>query len=287
MLIIRSPRALSVWSRSLHREGITIGMVPTMGALHAGHRSLIRTARLASDATVVTLFVNPAQFGPGGDYRRYPRRFAADRALCEEEGVDVVFAPDARGMYPPGFQTTVSVERLTRRWEGALRPGHFSGVTTVVAKLLNAGRPDLVFFGQKDYQQAVVIRQMVEDLNLATRVKVCPTIRERNGLALSSRNEYLTPVRRKAAPALYAALRAGRSAIRQGIRSAARINQIMRARLAREPLARVDYLAACDARTLEPLTRIRHEAVLLGAIRLGRIRLIDNIVVKMPKAARR
>jgi pantoate--beta-alanine ligase len=279
MLIIRSPRALSIWSQDLHRKGVTIGMVPTMGALHEGHRALIRTARLASDATVVTLFVNPAQFGPGEDFRRYPRRIAVDRALCEQEGVDVLFAPGPRSMYPPDFQTTVSVGRLARRWEGAVRPGHFSGVTTVVAKLLSAGRPDLVFFGQKDFQQAAVINKMVEDLNLGARVKVCPTIRERDGLALSTRNEYLTPAQRRAAPALYAALQAGRSAIRQGTRSAARVNRIMRAHLAREPLARVDYLVACDIRTLEPLTRIHREAVLLGAIRLGRVRLIDNVLV--------
>ena len=283
MQIVRSPRALSQWSKRLRREGVTIGMVPTMGALHAGHRALIRTARLACDAVVVTLFVNPTQFGPKEDFLRYPRRFPSDAALCEQEGVDVVYAPTLRAMYPPESQTTVNVERLSRRWEGAVRPEHFRGVATVVAKLLCAGQPDIAFFGQKDFQQVMVVKQMIEDLNLATRVQVCPTVREPDGLALSSRNTYLGRAERRAAPILHAALEAGRHAVRSGVRSGARLNRIMRARMADEPLARIDYLAVCDPRTLEPLDRIGTQAVLLGAIRIGGVRLIDNVIVNVPK----
>lgn len=282
MRIIRSPQVLSQWHHALRREGICVGMVPTMGALHAGHRALIRTARLACDAVVVSIFVNPRQFGPREDFTRYPRRLQADAALCEAEGVDVIFAPGVQAMYPPDFQTTVAVERLSRYWEGAIRPGHFNGVATVVAKLLCAGQPDIAYFGQKDFQQALVVKKMVEDLNLPTRVQLCTTIREKDGLALSSRNEYLSPASRRAAPVLYAALQAGRLAIRAGDRSGARVTRIMRKVVAREPLVKLDYLSVCDATSLEPLERIGGQVVLLGAIRLGRVRLIDNVIVKVP-----
>jgi len=286
MRMIRSPRVLSDWSRGLHREGVCIGMVPTMGALHAGHRSLIRTARLACDAVVVSIFVNPSQFGPREDFARYPRRLHADATLCEEEGVDVVFAPTVRAMYPVGFQTAVTVDHLARRWEGAVRPGHFRGVATVVAKLLSVARPDIAFFGQKDFQQVLVVKQMVNDLNLATRVQMCATVRERDGLAMSSRNVYLGTAERRAALALFAALEAGRHAIEAGARSGARINKIMRVRTAKHPLVRVDYLAACDPRSLEPLKRVGSQAVLLGAVRVGAVRLIDNVIVRAPKRRR-
>lgn len=287
MRVINSPRALSHWSKTLRSEGVRVGMVPTMGALHAGHRALIRTARLACDAVVVSLFVNPTQFGPREGFLRYPRRLRADTALCEQEGVDVVYAPTQRAMYPTGYQTIVTVEHLSRRWEGAVRPGHFSGVATVVAKLLCAGQPDIAFFGQKDYQQALVVKQMVEDLNFATRVQMCATVRERDGLALSSRNAYLGHAERRAAPILYAALEAGRLAIRAGTRSVARVNRIMRDRVADEPLARIDYLAVCNPRNLEPLKRIVTQAVLIGAIRLGGVRLIDNVMVRVPTVRKR
>ena len=254
-------------------------MVPTMGALHDGHRALIRSARLACDAVVVSVFVNPRQFGPKEDFSRYPRRLTADAAICREEGADLVFAPSLAEMYRAGSQTTVSVREVTRRWEGAARPHHFEGVATVVAKLLSAARPDIAFFGQKDYQQAMVIHRLVEDLDLAVDVRVCPTVREPDGLALSSRNEYLTPAQRRAAPILYKALQAGRAALRQGARSGAMIQRRMRAVVAGEPLARIEYLAVCDPQTLEPLARVRNRAVLLGAIRLGRVRLIDNVLV--------
>jgi len=267
------------WSAAHHREGVTIGLVPTMGALHAGHRALIKTARLFCDAVVVSLFVNPAQFGPKEDYSRYPRKPKADAALCKKEGVDVLFAPPVGEIYPDGFQTTVSVPTLAHRWEGEQRPGHFEGMATVVTKLLTLVRPTAAFFGQKDFQQAALIKRLVEDLNLGARVIVYPTVREADGLALSSRNVFLTPEQRRAAPALFQALKAGRAAIRTGGRSGAKIQQVMRKTLVAEPMARLDYLAVCNPDSLEPLRQVRDRAVLLGAIRIGRIRLIDNLLV--------
>jgi pantoate--beta-alanine ligase len=286
MRVIRSPQALTSWSRALHREGVAIGLVPTMGALHAGHRALIREARLSCDAVVVSLFVNPAQFGAGEDFSRYPRRPAADAELCRREGVDVLFSPTVAAMYPPGFQTAVTVADLSGRWEGAARPGHFVGVATVVTKLLSLVRPATVFFGRKDFQQAAVIRRMVEDLNLGTTVRMCETVREPDGLALSSRNEYLTPAQRRAAPVLYAALHAGRVAIRRGARRPADVRRAMRACIAAEPQVQLDYLAVCDPETLEPLRDLRRGAVLLGAVRLGRVRLIDSLLVARGRARR-
>jgi pantoate--beta-alanine ligase len=280
MQTIRSAKAMATWSAAHLREGVIIGLVPTMGALHAGHRALIRAARLSCDAVVVSLFVNPTQFGPKEDFSRYPRTPKADAVLCAREGVDVLFMPTVGEIYPDGFQTTVSLPKLARRWEGEQRPGHFEGVATVVTKLLTLVRPAAAFFGQKDFQQAALIRRLVEDLNLGARVIVYPTVREADGLALSSRNVYLTPARRRAAPVLFQALRAGRAAVRSGVRSGARIQQVMRRIVASEPMARLDYLAVCDPDTLEPLARIRDRAVLLGAIRIGKIRVIDNLLVK-------
>lgn len=280
MRIIRTVKAMAAWSAALHREGVTIGLVPTMGALHAGHRALIRAARLSCDAVVVSLFVNPTQFGPREDLSRYPRTPAADAALCRKEGVDVLFAPSVNEMYPDGFQTTVAVPRLARRWEGERRPGHFEGVATVVTKLLSLVRPSVAVFGQKDYQQAVLVKRLVADLNLGARVMVCPTVRDPDGLALSSRNVYLTAVQRRAAPVLFRALCAGRAAIRSGVCSGAGILRAMQKVVAAEPMARLDYLAVCDPDTLEPLTRVRRRAVLLGAIHIGRVRLIDSLLVK-------
>jgi pantoate--beta-alanine ligase len=240
---------------------------------------LIRTARIACDAVAVSLFVNPRQFGPSEDFSRYPRRFKEDAALCRREGVDVLFAPSPNMMYPPGFQTSVMVRQLSHRWEGAHRPGHFDGVATVVTKLISLVRPDKTFFGQKDYQQAVMVKQLVADLNLGAQVAIHPTVREPDGLAMSSRNVYLTAAQRRVAPILYRALQAGRDALKAGVRSGARIRRVMANRISAEPSVRIDYLAVCDAATLEPLTRVTGKTVLLGAIRLGRIRLIDNVLV--------
>ncbi len=280
MQTIRTAKAMADWSAAHQREGVTIGLVPTMGALHAGHRALIRAARLSCDAAVVSLFVNPTQFGSTEDFSRYPRKSKADAALCKKEGVDVLFAPPVSEMYPDGFQTTVSVPELARRWEGEQRPGHFDGVATVVTKLLTLVRPTAAFFGQKDFQQAALIRRLVEDLNLGARVIVYPTVREADGLALSSRNVFLTPAQRRAVPVLFQALKAGRAAIRNGSRSGAKIQQVMRKIVENDALAKIDYLAVCNPDTLEPITQVRDRAVLLGAIRIGKIRLIDNLLVK-------
>ena len=280
MRVIRSVSAMAAWSDRLHREGVTIGFVPTMGALHDGHRSLIRKARLACDAVVVSIFVNPSQFGPRDDFSRYPRPFRHDLSLCRAEDADIVFAPTQNGIYPRAFQTGVTVRTVSRLWEGAHRPGHFEGVSTVVTKLLNLVRPRKTFLGQKDYQQAIVVRQLVADLNLGTDVIVCPTVREADGLAMSSRNAYLTGHEREAAPVLFRALKRGEGEILSGVTSAAAIQRAMRAAVAGQRLAKVDYLAVCDPETLAPVNRVRGTVALLGAVRVGSIRLIDNLIVK-------
>jgi pantoate--beta-alanine ligase len=251
-----------------------------MGALHAGHRALIRSARLTCDAVVVSIFVNPAQFGPREDFSRYPRRLRPDLTLCRTEGVDIVFAPDAAAMYPEGFQTVVSVPSIARCWEGVARPTHFQGVATVVTKLLCLTQPDAAFFGQKDYQQATLIKQLVADLNIGCTVYVLPTVREPDGLALSSRNVFLSRVERQAAPVLARSLATGAEAIRNGVRSAKEVIRAMTDVVAQESRARVEYLAVCHPVTLDSLTTVEGECVLLGAVRLGSIRLIDNLLVK-------
>lgn len=283
MRIIRSVSAMSTYSYALHREGVCIGFVPTMGALHEGHRALIRMARLRCDAVIVSLFVNPTQFGPHEDFLRYPRQFKPDAGMCREEDVDVLFAPSREAMYRPGFQTGVAVHGVSQRWEGARRPTHFSGVATVVTKLLNIVRPDTAFFGQKDYQQVVVVRQLAADLNVGTTIVQCPTVREADGLAMSSRNVYLTSAQRRAAPILYEALQAGERAIRKGVTEVTRIRRRMLLKLATEPLVQVEYVSVCDSDSLEPLRRITESVVLLGAIRLGPVRLIDNVLVRKKK----
>ena len=279
---------MAAWSRALRREGVTVGLVPTMGALHAGHQALIRAARLQCDAVVVSIFVNPTQFGPREDFSRYPRRLSRDQALCRTEGVDIVFAPDRTAMYPEGFQTVVSVPGIARCWEGAARPMHFQGVATIVTKLLCLTQPDAAFFGQKDYQQAALIRRMVADLNIGCAIMVLPTVREEDGLALSSRNAYLSPTERKAAPILFQSLTAGAEGIYKGSRVSKDIVRVMTDVIAREPKVRVEYLAVCHPTTLESLTTIRNDCVLLGAVRVGAIRLIDNLpVTAKPVGSRR
>ena len=282
MKIIHSSQAMTAWSERLRREGVTIGFVPTMGALHDGHRALIRAARLQCDALVVSIFVNPTQFGPQEDLIKYPRPIVKDHALCRAEGVDVCFEPTAAAMYPEGFQTIVTVPAIGRRWEGEFRPQHFAGVATVVTKLFGIVRPHHVVFGQKDYQQAAVVRQLIADLNLGVTLDVRATVRERDGLAMSSRNSYLSAEERRIAPIFYAALQAGRQAIADGATDAAWVQEVMRKVIAENPTVQIDYLAICDPTTLEPLAALNRRAVLLGAIRIGSIRLIDNVVVKRP-----
>lgn len=280
MQVLRSIRAITAWRQ---RQGNTpnhIGLVATMGALHEGHTALIQRAHRACGQVVVSIFVNPAQFGTGEDYTRYPRMLSRDLTVCRKAGVGAVFAPHEKDMYPPGFQTSVEVHDLSRRWEGKARPRHFQGVATVVTKLLNAVRPHVTFFGQKDYQQMLLVRRLVKDLNLGVRVVMCPTVREADGLAFSSRNAYLSSTQREAAPLLYAALQAGRHVIRSGIRSVDKVRAAMADRLQDEPRLRIDYLAVCDPETLEPLAKISGRSVLLGAVRLDHIRLIDNVLVR-------
>jgi pantoate--beta-alanine ligase len=278
---------MTAWSRRLRREGVTIGFVPTMGALHDGHRSLIRAARLGCDALVVSIFVNPTQFSPTEDLAAYPRPIARDRALCREEGVDVCFEPTAETMYPDGFQTIVTVPMLARRWEGEARPHHFTGVATVVMKLFGIVQPDLALFGQKDYQQAALVKRLVADLNLGVHIDVRPTIREQDGLAMSSRNRYLSPADRQSACILYRSLQAGRRTIEEGSVTVSTVERVMRETVEQEPKARIEYLALCDPATLDPLERVDRRALLLGAIRVGSVRLIDNVVVTALNRMRR
>lgn len=286
MKIIHSLGAMTAWSERLRREGVTIGCVPTMGALHDGHRALIRAARLRCDALVVSIFVNPTQFGPAEDLAKYPRPIRKDRELCREEGVDVCFEPSAAAMYPVGFQTVVTVPSIAARWEGEARPHHFAGVATVVTKLFGIVRPHLALFGQKDYQQAALVRQLAKDLSLGVEIVVRPTVREQDGLAMSSRNVYLSPDERIVAPTLYKSLQAGAEAIRNGTADASAVQSAMAAVVRQEPALTVDYLSVCDPLTLEPLSIVTSKAALLGAVRLGFIRLIDNLMVTMPAGRR-
>ena len=281
MKIIHTPLSMAAWSERLRREGVTIGFVPTMGALHDGHRSIIRAARLRCDALVVSIFVNPTQFSQTEDLSMYPRPIARDRALCREEGADVCFEPTALAMYPEGFQTTVTVPALARRWEGAARPHHFAGVATVVTKLFGVVRPHLALFGQKDYQQAKLVRQLVSDLNLDVAIRVRPTVRERDGLAMSSRNVNLSPDECRIAPLLFQALRTGRLMVESGMSDVAAIERIMRQTIEQAPTIHIEYLAVCDPDSLQPLSVVADRAVLLGAVRIGSIRLIDNLLVKV------
>jgi len=274
---------MTVWSERLRREGVKIGLVPTMGALHDGHRTLIRSARLKSDALVVSIFVNPTQFAPTEDLAKYPRPIRKDRVLCKEAGVDVCFEPTVAAMYPEGFQTVVTVPSIARRWEGHTRPQHFSGVATVVTKLFGMVRPHIAVFGQKDYQQSALVRQLVKDLNLDVEILVRPTVRERDGLAMSSRNIYLSTEERRIAPILFHALEAGRRAIEAGLTEAESVQAIMHKVIAGAPMMEIEYLAVCDSRTLEPLMKIDRQAVLLGAIRLGSVRLLDNVLAGRKK----
>ena len=253
-----------------------IGLVATMGWLHEGHRSLVRRSRQENATTVATIFVNPRQFGDRADFERYPRNEARDLGLLADEGVDLVFVPDVDEVYPPGFDTLVSVGAVARPLEGAARPGHFGGVATVVAILFDLVGADRAYFGQKDAQQGMVIRQMARDLALSTQVIDCPTVREPDGLAMSSRNARLTPDQRSAAPVLRQALLAARDAWQDGERSAEALRERMRARLADEPLAIVEYVSCADGRTLAELDRVDGPALLSLAVRFGDVRLIDN-----------
>lgn len=256
-----------------------LGLVPTMGYLHEGHLSLARRAREECDSVVASIFVNPTQFGPTEDLSKYPRDLDRDLSLLEAAGVDLVWTPDNETIYPPGFSTWVEVEGLTKPLEGAARPGHFRGVTTVVAKLFNVVQPQAAYFGQKDAQQAAVVRKMTRDLNFPVEIVVCPTVREADGLAMSSRNSYLSPEERKSAVVLFRALTAAREAFERGERDAESLRKVMSETLASEPRARTQYVSCADYDTLEELGTVTGKALLSMAVFIGKTRLIDNFVV--------
>jgi pantoate--beta-alanine ligase len=256
-----------------------IGLVPTMGYLHAGHLALVHRARQECNSVVVSIFVNPTQFGPNEDLSKYPRDLERDLKLLDAAGVDLVWTPTPEVLYPPNFQTWVTVENLTLPLEGAVRPGHFRGVTTVVAKLLNAVQADKAYFGQKDAQQAAVIRRMALDLNFPSEVIICPTVREADGLALSSRNTYLNPAERKAATVLHRALTAAKSAFDSGERNAEILRKMVTATVAAEPLAQLQYVSCADYESLQELEHISGKALLSLAVFMGKTRLIDNFIL--------
>jgi pantoate--beta-alanine ligase len=257
-----------------------VGLFPTMGFLHAGHISLVQRARAECASVAASIFVNPTQFGPNEDLAKYPRDLPRDLALLEAAGTDLVWSPAPEDLYPNGFQTWVTVDGLTRRLEGEVRPGHFRGVTTVVAKLFNAVRPDKAYFGQKDAQQAAVIRRMTKDLDFPIDIVVCPIVREPDGLAMSSRNVYLNPAERQAATVLFRSLSAAKSAYAKGERQAETLRQVMQDSLNAEPLAKLQYVSCADYDTLEELETVKGKALLSMAVYLGKTRLIDNFVLE-------
>lgn len=261
------------------RSGRLIGCVPTMGALHAGHVSLMRQARAECEFVIATLFVNPTQFAPTEDLAKYPRPFEADREQCRAAGVDLLFHPSAESMYPAGFATFVEVEGLTTRWEGASRPTHFRGVTTVVTKLLNLTQPDKAYFGQKDFQQQAIIRRLCRDLDIPTEIVTCPTVRDPDGLALSSRNVYLSPAERTSGLSLYRSLCLARDRVRAGEKDLAAIRLAMRAEMEQTPGVAVDYATIADPDSLVELNEPQPRMVALVAARVGPTRLIDNLLI--------
>ncbi len=266
----------------MRRQGLSIGLVPTMGYLHQGHLSLVRRARSECDRVVMSIFVNPLQFGPREDFAAYPRDPEHDLALARDEGVDYVFAPVKEDMYPKGFNTQVTVEgALTEKMCSRSRPGHFRGVTTVVMKLFQIVQPDRAYFGQKDAQQALVIRRMATDLNLPLEIVTCPIVRETDGLALSSRNAYLSSEERRVALVLPRSLEAGRDLIIKGERRVERVRDEITERLAAERAIKVDYVEVCDGQTLADLAELRGPVLLAAAVYVGRTRLIDNIYLEV------
>jgi len=280
MEIIVQAKEMQRHSEQRRREGMTISFVPTMGYLHKGHLSLMREGRKRGDCLVASIFVNPTQFGPAEDYDRYPRDLKQDLKLVQGVGVDICFTPTVADMYPDGFQTFVEVERVTQNLCGSARPGHFRGVTSVVAKLFNIVKPHLAFFGQKDYQQLIAIKRMGKDLNMDIEVIGMPTIREPDGLAMSSRNAFLNPKKRKEAARLYRSLLKGKELYAQGARSAAAILQEVRSIIEEDKSADIDYVKICDAHTLEDIEEIKGEAIIALAVKMGKTRLIDNIILK-------
>ena len=278
--VIGEPDILSQRLAALRRQGKTVGLVPTMGALHEGHLSLVRRSRQMCDVTAVSIFVNPTQFAPGEDYEKYPRVLEADlEALASAGGADFVLAPSPAAMYPEGFDAHVHIGGVTKRLEGEFRPTHFDGVAVVVLKLFNMSGADVAFFGQKDYQQAAVIKKMVRDLNLPVKIEVCPIVREPDGLAMSSRNKYLSAEERAQAPVLKKALDLAKEQIGAGNRDTADLKHRMRRLISAVPTAAIDYISIADPATLDELDTVSGPAVILLAVKIGATRLIDNIVI--------
>ncbi len=279
MRIIRNIKQMSIVSKNLRLRGKSIGFVPTMGALHEGHLALIRKARKENDMVVVSIFVNPTQFGPKEDLKKYPRHFSQDARLCKREGVDIIFYPEANRMYPDNYKTYVDVEKLSEVLCGRFRPAHFRGVATVVTKLFNIVQPDISYFGRKDAQQAIIIKKMVEDLNIPLRIKIMPTVREGNGLAMSSRNVYLSPGERKDAVILHQALNLAKNLITQGNRNTVYIVQKMRQLINQKKTAKVQYISIVNLRDLKPVNKIKGRVLIALAVWIGKTRLIDNIII--------
>ncbi|MCS7225138.1 MAG: pantoate--beta-alanine ligase [Armatimonadetes bacterium] len=281
MKVIKDPKEMQHLALDARRQGKIIGFVPTMGYFHSGHLSLMRRCRKECDWTVVSIFVNPLQFGPREDLETYPRDLDRDLRLAAEVGIDVAFVPEEKAMYPPEYQTYVEVTQLTRGLEGFYRPGHFRGVTTVVLKLFNIVQPDFAYFGQKDYQQLKVIERMVQDLNIPVRIVACETVREPDGLAMSSRNVYLNPDERRAARVLYRSLEAAREALKSGTTCSAGLKAVIWGVLSREQMIRPQYVEIVDPETLEPVDRVERRAVVLLAAFVGQARLIDEGFLEM------
>lgn len=279
MKIIRSVKQMQAYSDALRKSDTKIGLVPTMGFLHEGHISLIKLARQYSDTVVVTIFVNPMQFGPSEDFKDYPRDFERDVQMIKEAGADAVFAPEVHEIYPEGFQTAITVDRVSKNLCGASRPTHFRGVATVVAKLFTCTKPHTAVFGEKDFQQLAVIKRMTADLNFDIEILPAPIIREPDGLAMSSRNTYLSKAQRRAALSLYRSLLKAREMVQSGITDCRAVINEAQKIIEAEPEARVDYIKICDTDTIEDIETINSSAVMALAVYFGRARLIDNIVL--------
>lgn len=279
MKIVDTIPRMSTFSKILKKEGKTIGFVPTMGYLHEGHLSLVRITKKHTDVVVVSIFVNPMQFGPGEDYEKYPRDFKRDEELARNAGADVIFYPKEKEMYPEGYATYVNVERLSDVLCGRARPGHFRGVTTVVTKLFGIVKPDIAYFGQKDAQQAIIIKKMAQDLNMGVEIKILPTVRDPDGLAMSSRNVYLSGEEKKDAVCLYQSLKRAEELIDKGERDSKKIIKAMEDVIKTKPAARIDYISIVDTKELEELKAVSGEALIALAVFVGVTRLIDNIIV--------
>jgi len=279
MKVYKSVRSLTRKVFEIKKCNKTIGLVPTMGSLHDGHRSLIKKARQDTDYVIVSIFVNPAQFGPKEDFKKYPRNLKKDLGLCKKEGVDIVFAPEPEDMYPEGYATYVNVKRVTDVLCGESRPGHFLGVATVVTKFFNITMPDIAYFGQKDAQQAIVIKKMAEDLNINAKIKVLPIVREKDGLAMSSRNIYLSKEGRIQAQSVYRSLKRAKELFNRGEKDSRKIISEIKDVIGKQPGVKVDYIKVVDAGDLKNIKKISGKALIAVAVLVGKTRLIDNIIL--------